>query len=185
LLLAALVAFGPPVAARAGGWRAGLGLDRIRRSDWLPWITGVGFVFAGRTVVGGLANALTGGRAAAQASNVHVGGLGGASIAVLAVVAVVIAPIAEELMFRGLLLRTFMRRFRFWPAALLSTALFAGFHVYEVDTVVGAVTLVCSIAVLGLCNSYLVRISGRLVPAIMVHATNNAIALAIAIAVAR
>lgn len=185
LLLAALVAFGHPVAARAGGWRAGLGLDRIRRSDWLPWITGVGFVFAGRTVVGGLANALTGGRAAAQASNVHVGGLGGASIAVLAVVAVVIAPIAEELMFRGLLLRTFMRRFRFWPAALLSTALFAGFHVYEVDTVVGAVTLVCSIAVLGLCNSYLVRISGRLVPAIMVHATNNAIALAIAIAVAR
>ncbi|MGZ4507404.1 MAG: CPBP family intramembrane glutamic endopeptidase [Blastococcus sp.] len=185
LLLAALVAFGHQVAARAGGWRAALGLDRIRRSDWLPWITGVGFVFIGRNVVGGLANALTGGKATAQASNVHVGDLGLWSIAVLVVLAVVVAPVAEELMFRGLLLRTFMRRLSFWPAALLSTALFAAFHLYEVHTLVGAVTLACSIAVLGLCNCYLVRISGRLAPAIMVHATNNAIALAIAVAVAR
>jgi uncharacterized protein len=35
------------------------------------------------------------------------------SIVVLVVVAVVLAPVTEELMFRGLLLRTFMHRFSF------------------------------------------------------------------------
>jgi membrane protease YdiL (CAAX protease family) len=53
-----------------------------------------------------------------------------------------------------------------------------------VHTVVGAVTLAGEIAVLGLCNSYLVRITGRLTPGIMVHASFNAIALAFALALA-
>jgi membrane protease YdiL (CAAX protease family) len=174
-----LVAFGRPLAARGGGWRRTLGLDRVRRSDWLPWITGVGFAYLGRTVVSVVALALTGGRALAEASNLTGGDGSVVSIVVLVVVAVVLAPIAEELMFRGLLLRTFMHRMRFWPAALLSTALFGGFHVYEVSTVAGAVTLACSVGVLGLVNCYLVRITGRLTPGIMVHATYNALAVAV------
>jgi membrane protease YdiL (CAAX protease family) len=184
VLLAALLAFGRPIAARNGGWRPAFGLDRVRRSDWLPWITGIGFVFIGRNVVGLVANVLSGGKAAAQASNLQLAHPGPLSIAVLALTAVVLAPVAEEFMFRGLLLRTFMRRLSFWPAALLSTALFGLFHVYEVHTVLGAVTLAAEIAVLGLCNCYLVRISGRLTPGILVHASFNAIALAVAVAVA-
>jgi membrane protease YdiL (CAAX protease family) len=81
----------------------------------------------------------------------------------------------------GLLLRTFMRRLPFWPAALLSTALFALFHGFEVDTVVGAVTLACFVAVLGLCNSYLARITGRLTPGILAHPTYNALAFTVAV----
>jgi len=181
VLLAALLAFGRSIAARNGGWRRAFGLDRIRRGDWLPWVIGLGFGYLGRTVVGVLANLATGGRAAAEASNVRLAHAGVVSIVVLALTAVVLAPLAEELMFRGLILRTFMRRMSFWPAALLSTALFALFHVYEVHTVVGAVTLAGEVAVLGLCNSYLVRITGRLTPAIMVHASFNALALAFAL----
>jgi membrane protease YdiL (CAAX protease family) len=184
VLLAALLAFGRSIAARNGGWRAAFGLDRVRRGDWLPWVIGLGFGYLGRTVVGLVANLLTDGRAAAQASNVRLSHPGAVSIVVLALTAVVLAPIGEELMFRGLILRTFMRRMSFWPAALLSTALFALFHVYEVHTVVGAVTLASEVAVLGLCNSYLVRITGRLTPGIMVHASFNAIALAFALALA-
>ena len=181
LLLAGLLAFGRPAAARAGGWRVAFGLDRIRATDWRAWALGFGFVWLGRTAVGVVANVLTHGRATAEASNVHLHHPGAASIATLAVTSILLAPVAEELMFRGLLLRTFMRRLSFWPAALLSTALFALFHVYEVDTVVGAVTLACSVAVLGLCNSYLVRITGRLTPGILVHASYNALAFTVAV----
>jgi membrane protease YdiL (CAAX protease family) len=138
-------------------------------------------VFLGRQVVGILANVLSDGRAAREASNVQLAHPGVLSIVVLALTAVVLAPITEEFLFRGLLLRTFMRRLSFWPAALLSTALFGLGHVYEVRTVLGAVTLAGEVAVLGLCNCYLVRISGRLTPAIMVHASFNALALAVAV----
>jgi uncharacterized protein len=182
VLLAALLGFGWSIARRNGGWRTAFGLDRVRRTDWLPWITGFGFVFVGRGVVAVVANVLTDGKAAGEASNLQLSRPGVLSIVVLALTAVVLAPVAEEFMFRGLLLRTFMRRLGFWPAALLSTALFGLFHVYEVHSVVGAVTLACEVAILGLCTCYLVRISGRLTPAIMVHASFNAFALAVALA---
>jgi membrane protease YdiL (CAAX protease family) len=48
---------------------------------------------------------------------------------VLTVVAVVVlAPLGEELLFRGLLLRGLIQRMRFWPATALSSLLFASAH---------------------------------------------------------
>ncbi len=48
---------------------------------------------------------------------------------VLMVIAlVVLAPLGEELLFRGLLLRGLVRRMPFWPAALISSVLFAAAH---------------------------------------------------------
>ena len=41
---------------------------------------------------------------------------------------VVLAPLGEELLFRGLLLRGLARRMRFWPAAIVSGILFASAH---------------------------------------------------------
>lgn len=184
VLLVALLAFGRGIAARGGGWRTAFGLDRIRVADWAPWGLGLAVVWLGRTTVSLVANALSGGRAMAQASNVHLARPGVLEVVGLALTIVVLAPVAEELMFRGLLLRSFMRRLSFWPAALISTALFAAFHVYEVHTALGAVTLAASVATLGLGNCYLVRITGRLTPGIMVHATFNAVVLAIAVALA-
>jgi membrane protease YdiL (CAAX protease family) len=181
LLLGALLAFGRSIAARAGGWRVAFGFDRIRARDWLPWILGFGITYACRTAVVFLAALLSNGRAVAEANNLQVGSPTVLSIVVLALTAVVLAPVTEELMFRGLLLRSFLRRLSFWPAALLSTLLFAAFHVYEVDTVLGAITLALSVAALGLGNCFVVRITGRLTPAIMVHATYNALSLIVAL----
>ena len=48
------------------------------------------------------------------------------TLTVLAVV--VLAPLGEELLFRGLLLRGLVRRLRFWPAAVISSLLFAAAH---------------------------------------------------------
>jgi membrane protease YdiL (CAAX protease family) len=41
---------------------------------------------------------------------------------------VVLAPLGEELLFRGLLLRALVQRMRFWRAALVSSVLFASAH---------------------------------------------------------
>lgn len=41
---------------------------------------------------------------------------------------VVLAPLGEELLFRGLLLRALARRLRFWPAAIVSSVLFTAAH---------------------------------------------------------
>ncbi len=51
------------------------------------------------------------------------GGLG------MAIALVVVAPLTEELLFRGLILRGFMQRYGTVPAVLLSTLLFALVHV--------------------------------------------------------
>ena len=184
LLLAALIAFGRPVAARGGGWREAFGLDWVRRRDWLPWLLGLFIVYACRTAVLVVAALLTEGRALEEASNLDVGPPTVLSVVVLVLVVVVLAPVTEELMFRGLLLRSFLRRMPFWPAALLSTLLFALIHVPQVETLLGAGTLALSVAVLGLGNCYLVRITGRLAPAMMVHASFNALTLAVAFATA-
>lgn len=49
--------------------------------------------------------------------------------AILMVIALVIlAPLGEELVFRGLLLRALARRLAFWPAALITALLFAASH---------------------------------------------------------
>jgi membrane protease YdiL (CAAX protease family) len=183
LLLAALLAFGRPVAARAGSWRAAFGLDLVRKHDWLPWVIGFAVIYACRTAVVVVAAAFSDGRALEEASNLPTASPTVLSVVVLTLAAVVLAPVAEELMFRGLLLRSFMRRMCFWPAALVSSLLFALFHVHQVDTLLGAVTLALSVGALGLGNCFVVRMTGRLAPAIMVHATYNALALAVAFAV--
>ena len=184
VLLGALLVLGRTVAARGGGWRRTFGLDRVRRNDWAPWLLGMAIVYVNRTTVLLLATLVTDGRALEEASNLEVGAPTVLSVVVLVLAAVVLAPVTEELMFRGLVLRAFMRRMTFWPAALLSSLLFALFHVPQVDTFAGAVTLALSVAVLGLGNCYLVRITGRLAPAMMVHASFNALSLAVAFAVA-
>lgn len=177
VLLLLLLLIGEPIARRGGGWRRTFGLDWVRRTDWLPWLLGIGFAFVGRIVVGLLAYVFSHGSALSQASNVRLSHPSLAEVLVLAVPLVIVAPVAEELMFRGLILRTFLRRMPFWPAAVLSTLLFGLAHTYEVATLAGAVTLAATVGVLGLVNCYLVRITGRLTPGMMLHATANALAV--------
>ena len=92
------------------------------------------------------------------------------------------APFIEELVFRGLLLRTFMRRMPFWPAAVLSTLIFAALHTYEVSTLVGALTLAASVGCLGLVNCWLNRRTDSLAPGMMVHASFNLLAVIVLVA---
>ncbi|MFP5219449.1 MAG: CPBP family intramembrane glutamic endopeptidase [Actinomycetes bacterium] len=89
-----------------------------------------------------------------------------------AVLAVTVAPVVEEVLFRGVALRGLMTRLPFWPAAVITTVFFALLHVQRASA--GAVYVVVVITVLGLVLCVLTRRTGRLGPAIGVHALYNA-----------
>jgi membrane protease YdiL (CAAX protease family) len=59
---------------------------------------------------------------------------GGLNLLLLLVIAVVLAPLMEELLFRGLLLPALRRRLAFPAAALLTTLLFTALHFTQTGT---------------------------------------------------
>lgn len=79
---------------------------------------------------------------------------------------VVFAPIFEELAFRGLLFAMLRRRFEFFPAALISTSLFALAHGYSL---IGFLSVCCS----GFLWAWIYERTGSLIPGMVAHATNN------------
>lgn len=90
----------------------------------------------------------------------------GAGILILALVVVVAAPLAEEVFFRGMLLRTLLRRLGAWPAMIVSALLFGLSHLQPLQFP--------ALAAFGLVLAVLVRRSGRLGPAIWAHVGFNA-----------
>mgnify|MGYP006433290787 CR=1 FL=1 len=87
----------------------------------------------------------------------------------LAVTVVVLAPLAEEVFFRGFLFAGLAKRFS-WPiAAVLSAFLFALLHVQPLA--------VAPLFLLGLLFAVLYQRSGSIWPAILLHATLNTLAL--------
>jgi membrane protease YdiL (CAAX protease family) len=81
---------------------------------------------------------------------------------------VIFAPIFEELAFRGLLFGLLRRRFQWWPAAMLSAALFALAHGYGL---IGFLSVFWS----GLIWAWAYERTGSLWPGILGHAINNAL----------
>lgn len=79
---------------------------------------------------------------------------------------VLFAPVFEELAFRGLLFGVLRRRFHWWPAAMLSAALFALAHGYGL---IGFLSVFWS----GLIWAWAYERTGSLWPGIIGHAINN------------
>lgn len=84
---------------------------------------------------------------------------------------VVLAPLGEELVFRGLLLRALVRRLAFWPAAAISAVLFAAAHLDAYLLWPRAIALVAT----GLVLAWLYRWRGYWA-AVTAHATVNGVA---------
>ena len=106
----------------------------------------------------------------------QLGGLG-ARLA-MALVVGVLAPVAEEVMFRGILLRAlagFGRRI----AILVSALMFAGFHLFGLsgDLLRGAILIVPTFVVMGVILGWVTWRQDRLGPAIFVHSGFNVLAL--------
>lgn len=79
---------------------------------------------------------------------------------------VIFAPIFEELAFRGLLFAMLRRRFEFFPAAVMSTSLFALAHGYSL---IGFISVFWS----GFLWAWIYERTGSLIPGMVAHAMNN------------
>ena len=94
------------------------------------------------------------------------GGVGGAELVVMGVAVVVVAPVVEELFFRGLLLGTLRRKWGTGVAIGVSSVVFGMTHfqplLFVALTAVGAIFAGAAVR------------TGRLAPAIAVHAGFNA-----------
>ncbi|MGI8920577.1 MAG: CPBP family intramembrane glutamic endopeptidase [Solirubrobacteraceae bacterium] len=95
-----------------------------------------------------------------------------ASIAAFAVLVCLIAPIAEELFFRGFVFGAMRRRVGVWLAAVISGLLFGAVHAGGGTPAV----LLPLLAMLGFGLAILYWRTGSLLPGIALHSINNAIA---------
>lgn len=172
----AAVLVGRRGAAQSRGWERAFGFDAPLWSDTgriVLWTVGLLVLEA---VLAGVLVQVVPALQDAQASNTEL--LQDQSLAgllVFAFLAVTVAPVLEELLFRGLVLRGLMLRMGFWPAALLSSVVFGLLHATAADA--SGLLVVVSITVLGLGLCLLARRTGRLGPGIGVHALHNAIAV--------
>jgi membrane protease YdiL (CAAX protease family) len=90
------------------------------------------------------------------------------NVLLISLVLVVIAPVAEEVFFRGLLFRSLRARLGFLPAASLSAGPWVLLH--------GAPLEIPWLLAMGLVYAYLAERSRSLYPAIILHSLTNALA---------
>ena len=90
----------------------------------------------------------------------------------IVVVVVVLAPLTEELLYRGVLLSRLRRGLSRHVAVAISAAVFAGIHLVDPDTAF----IVPGLFVIGLVLGYQALHTGRLGLAIMTHAGVNLLA---------
>ena len=167
-------------ASQSGGWRAALGLDLPEWDDSGRVAGWTLLLLAAQVLAGALLQAVPALRGAVADNASFLADEPLAVLVVFAVVAVGVAPPVEELLFRGLVLRGLMLRTGFWPAAVVSSALFGLFHASTLDA--GSVLLAAANGVFGLGLCVLARRTGRLGPGIGVHALRNALAVVVVVA---
>jgi uncharacterized protein len=84
---------------------------------------------------------------------------------------VVLAPISEEIFFRGFMYGALRTRLSLWSAAAISAAVFSLLHLTS-----GDFSIVPPLMVLGILLAWLYEYTGSLGPPIVLHMINNAIA---------
>ncbi len=177
LLLVAVAATAPPIAVGLAllprvRSLAAVGLRRVS-GRWL--LVGVGFGLLAWAINQGVIRLYI--RISGDAGNPQAGlantavGDSVAQFALLVLLGGLIAPFSEELLFRGLLF-TWLRRWGFVLAALVSSAVFGVVHGFNV--------VLPAAVVLGLLTAFLYEKSGSIWPAVVAHATNNTLIFATA-----
>ena len=95
---------------------------------------------------------------------------GGASSIALVAATVIVAPLVEELLYRGYLLGALRERMPEFAAVLVSALLFVFLLHFEPANLVAALCL-------GLATGWCALRTGSLLPGIIVHMANNAFGL--------
>jgi len=101
----------------------------------------------------------------------------GTAIVMLALMAGLFAPIFEELLFRGVLLRSLLRRMPVPAAVLVSSAVFGAVHLFDPNTF----KLLPALIGMGLVSAVLAVYGGGMLRSIALHAGFNAVTVLLAI----
>jgi membrane protease YdiL (CAAX protease family) len=101
----------------------------------------------------------------------------GSALALLGPVVVLMAPLAEEIFFRGFLFRGLRRRFRFWPAALISGAAFGLVHIAPVTArqAAGTALIAPALFVVGMGLAFVYERRKSLLAPMTAHAVFNVV----------
>jgi membrane protease YdiL (CAAX protease family) len=97
-----------------------------------------------------------------------------AALVAVCVVVTVIAPIAEEMFFRGYFFGALRNWRGVWPAAIITGVVFGGIHVGSAPAV-----FLVPLAILGFMLCIVRWKTGSLLPCIALHAMNNALAFGV------
>ncbi len=103
---------------------------------------------------------------------------GGPTLLLVAAIAVVVAPVTEEIVFRGVLFRSLRDRFGTWLGVFASAAIFSLVHV---EVLVSQPAALAGLFAIGVVLAGAYARTGNLVVAIIGHATFNAVSLSLAV----
>jgi len=107
---------------------------------------------------------------------------GGLPLVLVALLAVVVAPLAEEVIFRGVLFRALADRINLPVGLVLSSAIFAVIHI---EVVVSQPFALVGLFTVGLLLALAYHLTGNLMVAILGHAVFNAISLGLTVLIDR
>jgi uncharacterized protein len=175
---------------RVGHGRAG-SLTGPRAADPRQWAAGIGLGLAGFLVVNTMLGALVqlvarvlGVELPEPKPGIREAAADPETLPWVLLSAVVVAPLAEELFFRGMLYQALRRHAGTWAAILVSAVLFAAAHVLAEPTWQGGALVFALILPLGAFLAWLFERHGTLAVPIAAHAAFNAITLVLLLAVA-
>lgn len=175
---AALIGFLLLVSRRKGigSLARDFGLRLHLLGDW--WVVPVGF---GVQIAANLAlipiSALAEKQKAAQDVVQRLESSTGAELLLIVLSAAVVAPVVEEVLFRGLLLRALLRRMPATPAVGLSAMVFASAHLLDP----GALLVLPGLLLVGLVNGVLAVRRGDLSRPILLHVGFNLLVVVVAL----
>lgn len=107
---------------------------------------------------------------------------GGRQLVLAATVIVVLAPVTEELVFRGVMFPALGRRIGVWPAAVVSSLMFCAIHV---EVMMSQPLALIGMFVLSMILAWSFHATGSLVVPILIHAVFNGFSLALMLTIDR
>ena len=147
------------------------------RGAWLPSLIGVGGAVGGFVVVQVVVGLLTWVTGAEPPEQEIFELLDDPLIAwVMGGLAILVAPVVEEIVFRGVMLDVMARRWSWGVAAVAQAAIFSAIHI---ETLLSP-TMFLALGLLGFVFAWLRRVTGSLIAPIVAHLVFNATSIGLA-----
>ena len=148
----------------------------LRLRDWWAPFAGIGLFLVGTVLIAPLVNIANANQQVVQ----DLDKASGAKLAVFAVVASLVAPVCEELLFRGLLMRALRRRMSPTMAVIVQALAFALAHPMLSPTL-GDFAVVPALFMLGAVSGVVATRKGDLSASIMMHIGFNLVTTLLAL----